>query len=496
MTGRREIIQYAPLLRVVPWYVAGILVGDSLAINMGLWPAVAVLVLALLLYRWKYLQGLAIGACVALLAMVLTVRHRQSLDFAADAVPRVVRAMVVSEAVEKPRTMAVDLLLPDEGRRVKAYVQKDERSRMLQPGSGLQLRTRVECVRSMRIGTFDYGRYLAVHGFSGRCYVRSSDWTSDSSVWERLSRTERLRVKALTWRHHLLLRLRQLSADDDEVYGLLAAMTLGQKTSLSAQLRDVYAAVGASHVLALSGLHMGILFCLLSMLPLMGRRSVLSRMLLVLLCWAFALLTGLSVSIVRSALMLSIFALMSLRGGRNMSVGVLSLAAIIILLLNPYALYDVGFQLSFLSVFSILMILPLLESFWPEGFLLRHGLIRLVWSLMAVGVAAQIGVAPLIAYYFGTFPLFFVLTNLVAIPCTYGILWLSFAFMVVPVAWLGQLLLVVVRWLNDALAVMAAWPHATIAGLHPSVMKTTMAYVVIVVVYLVIARMKNIRIKM
>ena len=108
MTGRREIIQYAPLLRVIPWYVAGILVGDSLTIDMGVWPAVAVLVLALLLYRRKYLQGLAIGACVTLLAMLLTVRHRQSLDFAADAAPRVVRAMVVSEAVEKPRTMAVD----------------------------------------------------------------------------------------------------------------------------------------------------------------------------------------------------------------------------------------------------------------------------------------------------------------------------------------------------------------------------------------------------
>ena len=96
-------------------------------------------------------------------------------------------------------------------------------------------------------------------------------------------------------------------------------MTLGNRSAISPDLRSVYSLTGASHVLALSGLHMSILYCLISMLTFVGRRMLIVRALTIVLFWSFALMTGLSPSVVRSALMLTIAAVISMRGSRSLS---------------------------------------------------------------------------------------------------------------------------------------------------------------------------------
>lgn len=493
-----QLIQPSPLLRLVPWFMAGILLDHELAVEWGPWPLLVAVVLTMGMRRWPVAQSVGIGVCMLALGMQVSSRQRAMLTFADTGKEWLtVEAVVVSECAEKSRTMAADLLLAGNGRKVKAYLQKDDRSRALRPGDGLLLRARMEPTDSLRIGTFDYGRYLRVNGFTGRCYVGSSSWQPCHIAWSRLPRMERLRVRALRWRHQLLGRYKVLTADaGEQAYALLAAMTLGDKSALTRELRDVYSMTGASHVLALSGLHMGILFSLLSMLTFFGRGSLLVRALTVCMFWAFALLTGLSTSVVRSALMMSLVAVFSLRGGRVSLMNVLCLAAIVILLVSPNALFDVGFQLSFLSVFAIIMLMPLFDSLWPERFLTAHSWVRMLWSLVAVGVAAQVGTAPLVAYYFGRLPVYFLLTNLVVVPCVYALLWLSLCHLLLPFAFAGQAMLFVVRQMNDALAVIATLPCASIGGLHPTAVQTSMVYVIIASLYLAVVRMLGARIRL
>ena len=482
------------MLRLVPWLIVGILLEDVWQTGCPAYLLAVGIVLTLGMWRWPVGQSVGIGVCLLLLGMTLTASHRASLRFPDDGQAHDLQAVVISESAEKPKTVAVDLYVPSNGRRLKAYLHKDQRSMVLKPGDGLLLQARIEPTEHLRLGSFDYGRFLAVNGFTGRCYVRAADWRPGSIDWERLPRWERLRINALRWRHGLLTRYQVLTdGTENHAYSLLVAMTLGERSAVSSDMRHVFSVTGASHVLALSGLHMGILFSLISMLTVFGRRTLVARLTMVVLFWGFALLTGLSVSVVRSALMLSVAAVFAVRGGHPPTVNVLCFAAVLLLLLNPYSLFDVGFQLSFLSVFAILLVMPLLDSLWPEQFLFRHRLLRMLWSVVAVSVAAQIGTAPMVAFHFGQLPVFFVLSNLIVIPCAYLILWLGLCYLLVPMQQVGQALLWVAAGMYHMLSVIAAWPHASIGHLHPSALQTTMIYVVIVSLYLAIAKLRNVK---
>jgi competence protein ComEC len=241
---------------------------------------------------------------------------------------------------------------------------------------------------------------------------------------------------------------------------------------------------------------MGILFSLISVLTFFGRRTLVAKLLLILLFWAFALLTGLSVSVVRSALMLSIATIFSLREGHISSVNVLCFSALVILLFNPYALYDVGFQLSFLSVFAILLLMPLFDALWPPHFQNSHRCLQTLWRLVSVSMAAQIGTAPLIAFYFGQLPVYFVLSNLIVIPCSYVVLWLCLCYLVFPFPLIGQILLGTIKAMNNLLTALSGWPCASISGFHPSVLQTMMVYIIIIAIYLVIVKLRNIRVQL
>lgn len=466
------------------------MLADIVTLSIGMWLAVfvAMLLFTLLSLRWPLVQSIGVSACVLLLGMGLALRHQQRQQRPLARTEDSFLAVVVSEPAEKPRTVCVDLLLVKSGQRLKSYIYKEEKSQRLLPGDGLRFRSRVTSIEDLHLGTFDYGSYLRRQGFSGSCFVSSHDWQHEQGLWAQLPLVERFKLKALRWRHALLNRFAALKTGHDDTYGVLAAMTLGDKRMLSPALRQSYAEAGAAHVLALSGLHMGILYALLSLVMLPARRKAITQLLLVLTFWAFALLTGLSVSVVRSALMLSLVAVFSLRSARGSTLNLLALAAIIILAINPDALYDVGFQFSFLSVFSILLLMPVLNSFWSEDYLLHHRLVALVWQLGAVSVAAQIGVAPLLAHYFGQLPVYFIATSMVVIPAAYAVLWLSVLFLLFPLSWIGQLLLGVVDAMNGVLTSISHWPGATISGLHLSVFQVVMAYVALAALYMAVLR--------
>ena len=474
---KNKLFGEAPLLRLAVCLMAGIVIGNNVEAGHWLLPVLAgAVVLALLLWKKALLQSVAIAVCFVLLGWLLTARQKESLRVQWPEEEVKYEAVVLSEPQEKPKTMAVDIMLVKSGQKLKGYFYKDERSRGLRIGDGLCIQSRIKETSDWHRGSFDYRRYLEIHGFTGSTFVSSWKWQKVRVSLGGLSRLERTKLYFLKLRSRLLQRLAVDESSEDQ-YAVVAAMALGDKSALTKELREVYAVTGASHVLALSGLHLGIIYTLLSLLIVGRRWQMVSQMLIVLCIWAFVFLVGMSTSVVRSATMLTVYALLSLGYRDKMTVNTLAFTAIVMLMVHPLSLYDVGFQMSFMAVLAILVFMPLLEGLFPREYLLTHQSVRWLWSMVAVSVSAQIGVAPLIAYYFGRFSTFFLLTNFIVIPAATLILWLSPVVLLFPS--LAYLLLYIVKCLNTVLGQMAAWPGASIEALHPTVLQTVMIYVVI-----------------
>jgi competence protein ComEC len=167
-----------------------------------------------------------------------------------------------------------------------------------------------------------------------------------------------------------------------------------------------------------------------------------------------------------------------------MSVNTLAFAALVMLLVNPRSLFDIGFQMSFVAVLSILLWLPVFMGVFSERFLMEHRWVKWCWGMVAVSVAAQTGVAPLIAYYFGRFSSYFLLTNFIVIPAATLILYLSLVVLLIPR--LAYLLIYIVTKLDAVLAYITTIPGASIDGLHPTLLQVSMVYVIILAVYLLL----------
>lgn len=335
---------------------------------------------------------------------------------------------------------------------------------------------------AIAVAMFALGATLAARqrDVVARSGMTARQWLQRQNEPDGSTRLGRSRLFFMQQRERLLAQFRQQGLEG-EGYALVAAMTLGDKRALNRDIRRSYDVSGASHVLALSGLHMGIVYALLTLLVRGRRRRIVTQALVVTALWGFVALVGMPVSAVRAATMLTLYALLTLGYRERASLNALALTAMALLIVNPYTLFDVGFQMSFLAVLSILVLTPLLSRTVPADVLQRHRLMRWLWGMTTVSIAAQMGVAPLIAYYFGRVATYFLLTNIVVMPLVVVVLWLALAALVIPQ--LTPLLALVVDGLNRGVSVIALLPGASIEGLRPTLLQVALCYVVMLCGY-------------
>ncbi|WP_431163651.1 ComEC/Rec2 family competence protein [Flagellimonas beolgyonensis] len=220
---------------------------------------------------------------------------------------------------------------------------------------------------------------------------------------------------AHNFREHIISKLKQQSFGPEEL-GVMQALLLGQRDDISETTYTNYQNAGAVHILAVSGLHVGILLLLLEFLlsPLerMRKGKTLKLLLVVALLWMYAFIAGLSPSIVRAVTMFSFLAYALYLNRPTNPFNIIALSMLFILLIKPLFLFQVGFQMSYAAVIAIVWIYPKLQRFWyPE-----HFLVRKIWQLLSVSVAAQLGVLPISLFYFHQFPALFFVSNLLVIP--------------------------------------------------------------------------------
>ena len=265
-----------------------------------------------------------------------------------------------------------------------------------------------------------------------------------------------------------------------EATAILTAMTLGEKSGIDRDTKTEYAIAGTSHILALSGLHLGILYMMLTLL--MGhQRRMWKTMLRLIAIWGFVLLVGCSMSVIRAALMLTLYEVTLTMQRRRAALNVWALSLFIILLFDPMAIYDVGMQLSYLAVLSILIYFPT----FSKAFTFRYKFPQYIWQLMAVSLSAQIAVAPLVAYYFHRFSVWFLLSNIIAVPLAQIILYVFVAAClcsIIPAV--SHVLLSITLWLTSLMSswvnLVASLPLSSIENLHFGVPVLVALYVIII----------------
>lgn len=256
---------------------------------------------------------------------------------------------------------------------------------------------------------FDYSNYLKKQHIYHQLYV-------DDFELFLVSNTKRsLFGYASSLREYIQSKLKQYNFSNDE-YAVINALILGQRQDISKEMYDNYAQAGAIHILAVSGLHVGIILFLLNYLlkPIEflrhGRYYKIG--IIVLLLWCFAIVAGLSASVTRAVTMFTVIAIaMNLKRSTNIY-NTLAISILILLLFKPSFLFDVGFQMSYLAVIAIVVIQPHLYKLYQP----KYKLDNLFWNIFTVTLAAQFGVVPISLYYFHQFPGLFFLSNLVIIP--------------------------------------------------------------------------------
>ena len=334
--------------------------------------------------------------------------------------------------------------------RLRVYVRSDSLARTISQGDILLIaatpRRPIDDVSG-----FDYGRYLQYKGIAGQCFV-------DSTFWYKLGHRTVHSPHAFAERCRLFL-LHRLSGIglSERNESIVAALTLGYRESLDDETQQTFSVAGAMHVLAVSGLHVGIINLVLLFLffgrhkpKILYRRKwhYVASALVVSALWFYALLTGFSPSVVRASLMCSLATFNLALHRPSSSVNIVAAAASLSLIFNPMALFSVSFLLSYSAVFSLVTI-----GKWLAGwFTIPNKVLKYFYDIVCMSVAAQLGTLPWTLYFFSTTSNWFLLTNLIVIPAAMLLVCLAlFVLLTASIPYLGLLAGRLLDWVVDSL---------------------------------------------
>ncbi len=415
-------------------------------------------------------------------------------------------AILLQDAVEKPKTFQCIAHLTDTaGTQYKTvlYMQKDSLASTLIEGSQIDV-----YLNRAQAQTFAYYNKKNIYSSA---YVPTQHWHLTSQPDSTTFSAYAKRTK-----HHLLGVLQQHT--DSSGYALTAAITLGQKSSLRGTTKQHFAASGASHLLAVSGLHVGIIFMAISLLfrPFKRYKNVQKwgQIIVILLLWMYAFLCGLPPSIIRAVTMFSIGALGIITSQQNYGINNVCFTAFIMLLYNPHYLFDMGFQLSFSAVIGILLyvnsqrsnfaskreqrqvyltmpseskIMSEANKVESQRSELLHRLFTWVKDMCGISLVAQLATLPLILYYFGSFPTYFLLTNLAIIPLGTLLVYACVVLFVVSPLGIGSWLEAPIAWLANGMHFITQFisqlPGAQLTNLNIGLFQAACLYALLFCLY-------------
>ncbi|CAN5867060.1 ComEC/Rec2 family competence protein [soil metagenome] len=385
-------------------------------------------------FKFQWLQGILFHLLLIAFAMFITWQKDSRHDliwyghYYNDSSSLILR--IDEPLVEKERSFKADgyvealindnKIIPVKGK-LLVYLSKDSNTAALCYGDRILLRKPLQAIRnSGNPGAFNYECYAAFHQTFHNVFLTANDWKlmpgKNASPFHSF---------IFSIRHYIIAVLKKYTMGSNNETAIAEALLIGYREDLDKDLVQAYSNAGVVHIIAISGLHLGLIYVMLAWilgkLPYIRKHRFIKVLLLLSCLWLFSILTGASGSVLRSAVMFT-FILIGKNYFTQASIyNSLAGSAFLLLCYDPYFLWDVGFQLSYLALIGIVS----LQQPIGKIFYIRKKWLKKCWDMASVTLAAQIATFPLCIYYFHQFPNLFFITNLLAVPLSTVILFVE-----------------------------------------------------------------------
>jgi competence protein ComEC len=505
MPATAPIWNKAPFIRLIIPFIGGIFLQwevdlPVIGLIIGLALTIAGFIVYSLLpipvkYRHSIIGGITGNTALffvgALLVWTNDIRHNANWYGNISKDNKITIVRLEEPLTEKPnsyKTLATFVSVNREGKQEEAkgkliiYFKKDSISHQLSYGSFIAFNRIPEEIKNAgNPGQFDYKRYCLFQGITHQVYLTNKDF-------ELLDERELSRYTDFIYStREKVVNILETNIKGDKESGLAEALLIGYKNDLDKNLVQAYSNTGVVHIIAISGLHLGLIYFLLLFLtgPLKRiKRMSWLRLIITIAClWIFSILAGAQPSVLRSAVMFSFIAGAEILGRRHSVYNTLALSAFLLLCFNPFYLWDVGYQLSYSAVLSIMLFFKPINN-W---FYFDNKPLNFIWKLSALTLAAQVLTIPITVDHFHQLPLLFLFTNLLAVPLSsiilYGLIILcSVSAFPVIASLTGSIISPAIHFMNEYIEGLnkvpfAAWQGLSITFLQSCLLLTFIAAV-------------------
>ncbi len=487
-----------PFLRLLLPFVVGIAIGLSpLNTLLPMVWLISLLVSALLFavslwfvanWQYRWLTGIAVNVFLVTSGILLVSQVQSESRIAVDTEYNCVATLLepVNVRSSSVRVMAnVKYINDKEGRKtidedvLMYFSLSDSLAQKLKYGNCIAIQCKFNSIPSSKNpAQFNYSSYLAKKSVFRSAYISPENWIylkSDANP---------IISKAFDLRENLMALFVEGGLSERNL-GVATALTSGYKALLDSETQQTFSTTGAMHILAVSGLHVGVIFFVFSSILFFFDRirngKFFKAIALIVMLWGFAVFTGLSPSVLRATLMFSLV-IIGKSLSRNSSIyNTLASSAFVLLVANPMYITDLGFQLSYLAVLSIVYFYPHIYGL----IYVRNKNIDKIWALIAVSAAAQLGTLPLTLFYFNQFPNYFLVTNLFAIPLAtliiyFSILLIVFSPIPIMIKVFGWLLNAVIELLNISLGFVDSLPFSSTSGINIGIAQLVLLFFAVI----------------
>lgn len=504
-----EEIKSVPFVRILLPFLTGIIFSRFISLNLILPGILLFFSFVLLFYIWKkkkisykyslrWIFGLVINIFL-FFSGILYLKVFESRPYFQNVNENTVAIIADVTEIPEEREKTYKLILKATASisgdsinkttgKLLGYISKDSLSAKIRIGDRLILKNNFrEITNNNNPLEFDYREYLWNQGIRRQAFIQKDQWSLISK-----NNGNPVLLFAGSLRQKLLDLFTKFKLEGDE-FAVASALTLGYKAALDEDIRRSYSSSGAMHVLAVSGLHVGIIFFVLNYLLLFLTKlkwGIVIRAVILLFClWFYAILTGLSPSVMRAATMFSFIIVgFALKRPANIY-NTLAASAFFLILIDPNIIWAVGFQLSYSAVIGIVFFQPRLYKL----IYVKNKLTDKIWTLTCVSAGAQLGTFPLSLYYFNQFPNLFFITNLFVIPLATvilysGILLFVFSFYSPFATILAFVLKWLVWFLNTLVKLIEALPFSHTKGVFISFEQVPLFYLLVILLSLYFIR--------
>ncbi len=468
------------MVKILIAMIIGILVGNFFDFgivisSVGIAAAVALVAILYvrrkkrISHRYNFLNGLSfytLWICFGMFVVEYQSVDKPSLNDFGDGVKI---GVVVEPTEEKPKSYKTRIRIADStqsyGAVILAYFEKDSTHMPPQFGDLIGFYSDVKYIESNGNPLeFDYQQYMSRQGVYCQSYIKSQEYEILQPAYEKGIKYYGAQIR------NLLIDIYKQSGISGQQLAVLEALTLGYKADLEPETIATFQTSGAMHILAVSGLHTGIIMMitsiLLAFLNFSQKTRIVKCALVIITLWAFAAITGFSASVCRSALMFSMLTVSLILNRRSSTYNTLTASAFILLTINPLLIFNVGFGLSYLAVLSIISINPFVKHLLPQfdpvhdtkTSMIGKWIAQYFLGIIFVSIAAQLGTSILSIRTFHLFPTYFLLTNIIVIPLSYFVM--VTAILLLSVSWCAPLMWYVTQILKfflDLLTGSVGW---------------------------------------